>query len=90
MPRTEFITPGDCEPLELAPDFHVRVLVSGAKGASGLTTCVASAQPGTGLAYHTHPTGEAREVKKLRRTVTAFLFSGYGTRESLFSSDVSP
>jgi len=31
-----------------------------------------------------------REVKKLRRTVTAFLFSGYGTRESLFSSDVSP
>ena len=34
--------------------------------------------------------GRPCEAKKLRRTVTAFLFSGYGTRESLFSSDVGP
>jgi hypothetical protein len=31
-----------------------------------------------------------REAKKLSRTVTAFLLSGYGTRESLFSADVGP
>ena len=33
---------------------------------------------------------KAREAKKLSRTVTAFRFSGYGERESLFSADVGP
>jgi hypothetical protein len=31
-----------------------------------------------------------REAKKPSRTVTAFLFSGYGSRESLFSAAVGP
>ena len=58
MERTEFITQGDCEVVELAPGVALRVLVSEALGSVRLTTCAVTMQPGVGLPYHTHPTGE--------------------------------
>lgn len=60
MSRTEFLTPGDCEPLgELAPGVVVRALVGAAKGALNLTTGTATIAPSAVIPYHTHPTCEA-------------------------------
>lgn len=62
MSRTEFITPGDCAPVELAPGLRLRVFVSGKQGSQGLTTCMVTAEPGAAIPYHTHPTGESITV----------------------------
>ena len=46
MERTEFVTPGNCEPAEeLAPGVILRVFVSGRLGAHDLTTCSATIRP---------------------------------------------
>ncbi len=58
MQRSEFVTAGDCDGVELAPGVLVRVLVAGAKGSEALTVCTATVRPGAELPYHTHPTSE--------------------------------
>jgi quercetin dioxygenase-like cupin family protein len=62
MSRTEFITRGDCEAVELAPGLFLRVFASGKQGSKGLTTCCVTAGPGAAIPYHTHPTGESITV----------------------------
>jgi quercetin dioxygenase-like cupin family protein len=56
--RHEFITRGDCPPLELAPGVALRVFATGTLGACGLTTGTATFCPGAELPYHRHPFSE--------------------------------
>jgi quercetin dioxygenase-like cupin family protein len=56
--RTEFITRGDCPPVELAPGVALRVFATGQLGARGLTTGTATFGPGAELPYHRHPFSE--------------------------------
>jgi len=63
MERTEIITQADGPPtLVLAPGMEVRMLATGDMGAVGVTTALASFQPGARLPYHVHPTGEVITV----------------------------
>ncbi len=59
MDRTEFITRGDGRSVEPTADVSLRVFANGELGSQGLTTCAVTVQPGGGLGYHTHPTGES-------------------------------
>ncbi|HET6878906.1 MAG TPA: cupin domain-containing protein, partial [Pirellulales bacterium] len=59
MHRTEVITRvGGSPPVELAPGVQVRMLATGALGAQGLSTALATLQPEAELPYHTHPCSE--------------------------------
>jgi quercetin dioxygenase-like cupin family protein len=54
---------------ELAPGVGLRVLASGALGAQGLTTALASFRPGAELPYHKHPFSEVIVVLEGEATV---------------------
>jgi quercetin dioxygenase-like cupin family protein len=76
MSRQEVITRPDGTPIvELALGVELRTLATGALGAEGLTTSLASFRPGAELPYHRHPfsevivvlSGEARVLVEGRR-----------------------
>src|SRR2546425_5725410 len=59
MSRVEVLTRNEGPfPGELAPGVGLRVLATGALGAQGLTTALASFRPGAELPYHRHPFSE--------------------------------
>ena len=59
MERTEILTRGEGPPsIEPAPGVRVRLMATGAFGTKGLTTALASFEPGAELPYHVHPFGE--------------------------------
>jgi quercetin dioxygenase-like cupin family protein len=69
--RLEFLGRGDCPPIrDLADGVEIRILVSGDRGARGLSTVTATVlRPGAELPWHTHPFSEALTVVRGRAWV---------------------
>lgn len=63
MSRREIITRVEGAPtVALVPGMEVCMLATGSMGSEGVTTALATFQPGARLPYHTHPTGEVITV----------------------------